>query len=90
MFGVETIILTVSLMQWSPIAKLFILGGVGLIVLGLAWQFGTRFLPFLGHLPGDIVVERENFRFYFPITTMILVSVVLSLVAMLLSRLFGK
>ncbi len=77
-------------MQWSPIAKLLIFGGVGLIALGLAWQFGSRFLPFLGHLPGDIVIERDNFRFYFPITTMILVSVVLSVLATLLSKLLSK
>jgi hypothetical protein len=77
-------------MQWNPIAKLLIVSGAGLIVLGLIWQFGARFLPALGHLPGDIVIERDNFRFYFPITTMILVSVVLTLLATLLSRFFSK
>jgi hypothetical protein len=77
-------------MQWNPIAKWLILGGVGLIVLGLAWQFAARFLPFLGHLPGDIVIVRENFVFYFPITSMILVSVVLSLVASLLLHFINK
>jgi hypothetical protein len=77
-------------MQWSPIAKLLIIGGIALITLGLLWQFGSRFLPFLGRLPGDIVIERENFRLYIPITTMILVSVVLSLLFALIARFLNK
>ncbi len=77
-------------MQWSPITKLLIIGGVGLIALGLVWQFGSHFLPFLGHLPGDIVVKRDNFRLYFPLTTMILVSIVLTLLVTLLSKLLNK
>ncbi len=52
--------------------------GVILIVVGLIWPWLAR-LGF-GRLPGDIVIERENFRFYFPITTMILVSLALSLI----------
>jgi len=52
--------------------------GVILIVVGLIWPWLAR-LGF-GRLPGDIVIERENFRFYFPVTTMILVSLVLSLI----------
>ena len=52
--------------------------GVILIVVGLAWPWLTKLG--LGRLPGDIVIEREGFRFYFPITTMVLISLVLSLV----------
>ncbi|MBI3570363.1 MAG: DUF2905 domain-containing protein [Gammaproteobacteria bacterium] len=52
--------------------------GVILIVVGLAWPWLVKFG--LGRLPGDIVIERENFKIYFPITTMILISLVLSLV----------
>jgi hypothetical protein len=54
-----------------------ILFGVLLILVGIAWPWLSK-LP-LGRLPGDIVVERENFRFYFPLATGLLVSVVLSL-----------
>jgi hypothetical protein len=54
-----------------------ILFGVLLILIGVAWPWLSK-LPF-GRLPGDIVVERENFRFYFPLATGLLVSVVLSL-----------
>lgn len=62
--------------------KLLILLGVALLFIGLAWPWLAN-LP-LGRLPGDIVVERENFRVYFPITTLVLISAVLSAVAWLL------
>jgi hypothetical protein len=58
--------------------------GAALIVLGVAWPWLARLG--LGRLPGDIHVEREGFTFYFPITTGIIVSVVLSLVLWLLRR----
>ncbi|WCN38587.1 DUF2905 domain-containing protein [Aneurinibacillus uraniidurans] len=70
----------------NPMAKLLIIGGVILIVFGLLWQIGGRFLH-LGRLPGDIVVEKENVRFYFPVVTCIVLSVVLSLI-MYVIRLF--
>jgi hypothetical protein len=70
----------------NPVAKLPIIFGVVLIVIGLLWQVGGRFLP-LGRLPGDIVVEKENMRFYFPIVTCIVISILLSL-ASYLFRLF--
>ncbi|QQE73268.1 DUF2905 domain-containing protein [Brevibacillus composti] len=70
----------------NPVAKLLIIGGAVLIVIGLLWQVGGRFLP-LGRLPGDIVVEKENVKFYFPIVTCIVISIVLSL-ATYLFRLF--
>lgn len=63
----------------NPVAKMLIIGGIVLVVLGLLWQVGGRFLH-LGRLPGDIVIEKENFRFYFPIMTSIILSVVLSLI----------
>ncbi len=58
--------------------------GIALFVVGLAWPWLRRLG--LGRLPGDIVIQRENFTFYFPITTMIIVSVVLSLVFWLLRK----
>ncbi|MCR4302461.1 MAG: DUF2905 domain-containing protein [Sulfuricaulis sp.] len=58
--------------------------GVISIVVGLAWPWLVK-LGF-GRLPGDIVVDRENFRFYFPITTMILISLVLSLIVWLFRK----
>jgi Protein of unknown function (DUF2905) len=62
---------------------LIILGAV-LVVAGLLWPWLGKLG--LGRLPGDIVIERENFRLYLPITTSIVVSIVLSLILWLLNR----
>ncbi len=58
--------------------KVFIILGVLFIVIGLAFMFGDK-IPFLGKLPGDIYIKRERFSFYFPITTSILISIVLTI-----------
>lgn len=64
---------------------LIIIGAVNIIVGLLFYLLGDK-LNFLGRLPGDIRVERDNFRFYFPITTMILLSLLLSLVLQLIKK----
>jgi hypothetical protein len=64
--------------------KFLIIVGLSILTLGLLWSLLGK-LP-LGRLPGDIVVEREGFRFCFPLTT----AVLLSLVASLLFWLFRK
>jgi len=64
--------------------KGLVIAGLVLLVAGLAWPWLRR-LP-LGRLPGDILIERDNFVFYFPITTMILVSLVLTLLIWLFRR----
>lgn len=51
-----------------------VVAGVVLVLMGLMWVL----FPWAGKLPGDIVIEREHFRFYFPLTTCILLSVLLS------------
>jgi len=67
---------------------LVILGVVLIAIGGVVWLGGTHGgkVPFIGRLPGDIHVERGNWSFYFPLTTSILVSVVLTLILALLSR----
>ena len=65
-------------------SRLLITLGVILVVTGLAWPWLTRLG--LGRLPGDIVLERVSFSFYFPIVSCVLVSVVLSLVIWLINR----
>ena len=64
--------------------RALIILGLALLLAGLLWPWLAR-LPF-GRLPGDIVIEREGFRLFFPITSMVLVSLVLSLVLWLFRR----
>ena len=64
--------------------KALIVTGLIVLAIGLLWPWLGK-LP-LGRLPGDFVVDRENFRFYFPLTTMILLSVLLSLVLWILRK----
>lgn len=68
------------------LAKITIAIGILIILIGVIMYFGGHKLNWLFRLPGDIRIEKENFRFYFPITSMIIISVVLSL----LIRLFNK
>jgi hypothetical protein len=65
-------------------ARWLIILGVVLIVAGVLWPWLTRLG--LGRLPGDIVIERDNLRVYIPITTSLVISVVLSLLLWLLNR----
>jgi hypothetical protein len=67
------------------LGKLLIVFGAVLVAVGLLLQVSGK-IPWLGRLPGDIRIERENFSFYFPITTGILVSVALSLLLWLYRR----
>lgn len=64
--------------------RALILLGASLIILGVGWSW-FRQLP-LFRLPGDIVIERPGFRLFFPITTMLLLSVLISLAAWILRR----
>ncbi|MFD3258550.1 DUF2905 domain-containing protein [Paenibacillus lentus] len=59
--------------------KILIVAGAVLIIVGLLWSVLGRFIH-LGRLPGDIVIDKGNVKFYFPIVTCILISVVLSLI----------
>ena len=61
------------------IGKSLILIGIILVVLGIFFILGGK-ISWFGRLPGDIVIHKKNFTFYFPITTCVLISVILSLV----------
>ena len=69
------------------IGKLLIIGGFALLVVGTILLFFNK-IPFLGKLPGDILIKKENFTFYFPVVTSIVLSIVLSLIIYLIRR-FG-
>lgn len=64
--------------------RIFIAIGILFVLVGLAWPWLSK-LP-LGRLPGDIIVDRPGLKFFFPITTMIIVSIVLSLLLWLFRR----
>lgn len=60
--------------------KILVAIGIAIVVIGLlVWQFHDK-LDWFGKLPGDIRIEKENFRFYFPITTMILISIIINII----------
>lgn len=67
--------------------KYIIIAGVAIIVLGILIYFFHDKLHWIGRLPGDIRVEKENFRFYFPITTMILFSLLITVILQIIRRL---
>jgi hypothetical protein len=65
----------------NNLGKALIVFGVVIIIVGIGLMVFSRFkIPFIGRLPGDIYIRKENFVFYFPITTSILISVVLSII----------
>lgn len=73
----------------ADVGRMLVLLGIVLIVVGGVLWLGSAFggkVPFLGRLPGDIYVERGNWSFYFPLTTSILLSIVLTLVLAFLFR----
>lgn len=66
-------------------AKFLIITGVILVIAGVIIHFSPK-LPLPGKLPGDIVIDRENFKLYFPITTSILISVIISVIFFLINK----
>jgi len=69
----------------QDIGKLFIVLGAVLVCLGALLTIAHR-LPFLGKLPGDLLIQKKNFTLYFPLTTSIVVSIILSFFFWLWSR----
>ncbi|HEY3304262.1 MAG TPA: DUF2905 domain-containing protein [Candidatus Binatia bacterium] len=65
--------------------KTLILFGILLVVLGVLFSLGSK-IPWLGRLPGDIYISRGNFTFYFPLTTCVLLSLIITLVLYLFRR----
>ena len=69
----------------QELGKTLIFFGALLLGLGLLFTLGGK-IPFFGRLPGDFLVQKKNFTFYFPLATSLAVSVILSLVFWLLSK----
>ncbi|MCS7151778.1 MAG: DUF2905 domain-containing protein [Endomicrobia bacterium] len=66
-------------------AKLLILGGVILVIIGVVLLLYDR-LPYIGRLPGDIYIKKKNFVFYFPLATSIVLSILLTLILNIIFR----
>ena len=66
--------------------KYIIIAGAGIVIIGILIYFFHDKLNWLGRLPGDIRIEKENFRFYFPITTMILISILISAILWVIKK----
>ena len=71
--------------EFSAFGKILIFIGIVMIVVGGLFLFSSK-IPFIGRLPGDIAIQRKNFSFYFPITTGIIISIILSFLMWLFSR----
>jgi len=69
----------------SGIGKALILFGVVLVVVGVVFLFADK-VPWLGKLPGDIHIKKDNFSFYFPFTTCLLIGLAISAVLYFLGR----
>lgn len=70
----------------SETGKWIIIAGLGIVLIGIVIYFFHDKLHWVGRLPGDIRIERDNVRVYFPITTMILASILLTLIVWVVRR----
>ncbi|MEO6949546.1 MAG: DUF2905 domain-containing protein [Ginsengibacter sp.] len=68
--------------------KYILIAGLIIIIAGILIYFFHDYFKWIGKLPGDFKIEKENFRFYFPLTTMIILSVVATVIINLLKRFF--
>jgi hypothetical protein len=69
----------------SGFGKILVFLGIILVAAGILFMFGAK-IPWLGKLPGDIYIKKENFTFYFPLATSILLSIALSVIILLIGR----
>ncbi|MBL7071359.1 MAG: DUF2905 domain-containing protein [Candidatus Omnitrophica bacterium] len=69
----------------SSVAKTIILAGTIIASIGILFLFSDK-IPWLGRLPGDINIEKENFTLYFPFTTCVILSVIISAIFFLITR----
>jgi hypothetical protein len=72
----------------THIGKILIIVGIILVIAGVIIYFAGNRLNWIGHLPGDIRIEKENVRFYFPVTTMIILSIVVSIIIWIIRKIF--
>jgi hypothetical protein len=68
--------------------KIIITGGILIVMIGIIIYFFHDYFKWIGKLPGDIRIERENFRFYFPLATMIVFSLLITIIINIFKKLF--
>ena len=68
--------------------KYILIAGIVIVVFGILVYFFHDYFKWIGRLPGDIRVEKENFRFYFPLATMIIFSLLLTILVNIFKRFF--
>lgn len=73
----------------TQIGKYIIIAGVIIVLIGIIIYFFGDKLGWLGRLPGDIHVEKQNVKVYFPVTTMIVISIILTLLVNLIKKFFS-
>ncbi len=72
----------------QPLGKMLVVLGVVILLIGLFLMFFDR-VPMIGKLPGDIIIRRKNFTFFFPLTSMIVISLLLTLVLWIIGKFRG-
>jgi len=76
---------------FEAMGKMLVFMGLLVVIMGLLLIFIPKLkVPFLGKLPGDIIIQRERFSFYFPIVTCIVISILLTIVLNVVIRLLGR
>lgn len=74
----------------AGLGRLLVIIGLSIALGGLAIWLAARWLPWLGRLPGDVRIEGENYRIYFPLATMILLSILGTILLNIIVRLFRR
>jgi tellurite resistance protein TehA-like permease len=68
--------------------KCIILAGICILIAGILVYFFHDYFKWLGKLPGDIRIEKQNYRFYFPIVTMLVISIAITVIIQIIKRIF--
>lgn len=69
----------------SSLGKVLIIVGIVIVIIGIIFSFSGK-IPFVGKMPGDILIRKGNFTFYFPIVTSIVLSILLTLIFWLINK----
>lgn len=69
----------------NEIGRIIIIFGIILIVIGIVLLFSSK-IPFVGKLPGDILIKKDGFTFYFPLVTSIIISIIITIIINLFTK----